>query len=47
VHELVPGRTYNMGFAIHDDYADLRYHQVSLGYTLGIGTKADITAARP
>ena len=47
VHELVPGRTYNIGFAIHDDHADLRYHQVSLGYTLGIGTKADITAAKP
>ncbi len=46
VHELVPGKTYNVGFAIHDDYADLRFHQVSLGYTLGIDAKADITAAK-
>lgn len=46
MHELVQGKTYNIGFAIHDDHADLRYHQVSLGYTLGIGAKADITAAK-
>ena len=46
MHELVPGKTYNISFAIHDDHADLRYHQVSLGYTLGIGTKADIVAAK-
>jgi len=46
MHELVPGKTYNIGFAIHDDYSNWRYHQVSLGYTLGIGTKADITAAK-
>lgn len=47
MHELVPGKTYNIGFAIHDDHADLRYHQVSLGYTLGIEAKADISAAKP
>ncbi len=46
VHELVPGKTYNIGFAIHDDYSNWRYHQVSLGYTLGIATKADITAVK-
>ena len=46
MHELVPGKTYNIGVAIHDDHADLRYHQVSLGYTLGIETKADISAAK-
>lgn len=43
---LVPGKTYNFGFAIHDDYAAGRFHQVSLGYTLGIDAKADITAAK-
>lgn len=46
MHELAPGKTYNIGFAIHDDYADFRYHQVSLGYTLGIDAKADISAVR-
>jgi hypothetical protein len=46
VHELSPGKTYNIGFAIHDDYSNWRYHNVSLGYTLGIGAKADITAVK-
>jgi nitrate/TMAO reductase-like tetraheme cytochrome c subunit len=27
--------TYNIGFAIHDDYTSARYHHVSLGYKLG------------
>ena len=44
---LAPGKTYNFGFAIHDDHAAGRFHQVSLGYTLGIDAKADITAAKP
>jgi len=43
---MAAGKTYNFGFAIHDDYASGRYHQVSLGYTLGIDAKADITAAK-
>jgi hypothetical protein len=43
---LAPGKTYNFGFAIHDDHAAGRFHHVSLGYTLGIGTKGDITAAK-
>ena len=46
VHALAPGKTYNVGFAIHDDHADWRFHQVSLGYTLGIDAKADITASK-
>lgn len=46
MHELVAGKTYNIGFAIHDDHADWRFHQVSFGYTLGIATKADITAVK-
>jgi hypothetical protein len=41
---LASGKTYNIGFAIHDDYTMGRFHHVSLGYTLGIDTKADITA---
>jgi hypothetical protein len=43
---LAPGSVYNFGFAIHDDYAHGRFHQVSLGYTLGIDAKADLTAAK-
>ena len=43
---LASGKTYNFGFAIHDDHTHGRFHHVSLGYTLGIDTKADISAAR-
>jgi len=40
------GKVYNIGFAIHDDHAHGRYHHVSLGYTLGLDAKADITAVK-
>lgn len=43
---LAAGKTYNFGFAIHDDHAAGRFHHVSLGYKLGIDAKADITAAK-
>jgi len=43
---LAPGKTVNFGFAIHDDHAAGRFHQVSLGYTLGLDAKADVTAAK-
>lgn len=43
---LAPGKTYNFGFAIHDDWSHGRYHHVSLGYSLGIDAKADISAAK-
>ena len=43
---LASGKTYNFGFAIHDDHTAGRYHHVSLGYTLGLDAKADITAAK-
>lgn len=33
---LETGKVYNLGFAIHDDYSNARYHHVSLGYKLGI-----------
>ncbi len=29
------GTVYNVGFAIHDDFSDSRFHHVSLGYRLG------------
>lgn len=45
--KLEPGKTYNFGFAIHDDYTGGRYHYVSFGYTLGLGNaKADINAVK-
>ncbi|MDH4023568.1 MAG: ethylbenzene dehydrogenase-related protein [Gammaproteobacteria bacterium] len=43
---LVPGKAYNLGFAIHDDHTRGRFHHVSLGYSLGINTAGDITAVR-
>ena len=43
---LQAGKTYNFGFAIHDDHTTGRFHHVSLGYKLGIDAKADITAAK-
>lgn len=44
--KLEAGKKYNFGFAIHDNHAAGRFHYVSLGYGLGIDTKADITAAK-
>lgn len=41
---LVSGKTYNFGFAIHDDHTSGRFHHVSLGYTLGIDAKGDLSA---
>ena len=43
---LASGKTYNFGFAIHDDHTAGRFHHVSLGYTLGIDAKADISATK-
>jgi hypothetical protein len=46
-HAIAAGKTYNVGFAIHDDHADWRYHHVSFGYTLGLDNpKADINAVK-
>jgi hypothetical protein len=35
-HTLAAGKVYNFGFAIHEDYANARYHYVSLGYQFGL-----------
>ena len=43
---LAAGKTINFGMAIHDDYTHGRFHHVSMGYSLGIDAKADITAAK-
>ncbi|MBI2314039.1 MAG: hypothetical protein HYU77_16190 [Betaproteobacteria bacterium] len=46
-HALVPGKTYTIGFAIHDDWANERYHHVSLGYSLALDNpKADINVVK-
>jgi hypothetical protein len=46
-HKLEPGKIYTVGIAIHDDYADLRYHHVSVGYTLALDdSKAYINAVK-
>lgn len=46
-HNIAAGKLYNLGFAIHDDYADGRFHHVSLGYTLGMDSaSADFNAVK-
>ncbi len=35
-HAIAPGKIYNFGFAIHEDYSEARYHYVSLGYQFGL-----------
>lgn len=44
---FAPGRTYTIGFAVHDGYTEHRHHYVSLEHTLALdGGKADLVAAR-
>ena len=44
---LEPGKTYVVGFAIHDDFAAARFHHVSLEYTLGLDqAEADINVRK-
>ena len=41
-----PGKLYNFGFAIHDDFTNARFHHVSLGYKLGLdNAEAEVNAA--
>lgn len=35
-HAIVAGKTYNFGFAIHEDHTEARFHYVSLGYQFGL-----------
>ncbi len=45
--DIVSGKTYTLGFAIHDAYANHRYHQVSLENTLVIDSgDADFVAKK-
>lgn len=43
---VTAGRAVPMGVAIHADKASGRFHHISLGYTLGIGTDGDIKAVK-
>jgi len=43
---LEAGNKYNFGFAIHDGHTAGRFHYVSLGYSLGLDSAADITATK-
>jgi len=45
--DIVAGKTYHIGFAVHDDYADHRYHHVSYERTLVLDQgAADFVAVR-
>lgn len=44
--KLERGKTYNVGFAIHDDHTIGRYHHVSLDQHLGIDAKGDLVARK-
>lgn len=35
-HAITANKVYNFGFAIHEDYANARFHYVSLGYQFGL-----------
>jgi hypothetical protein len=43
---LQHGKSYNFGFAVHDDNITTRGHQISFPVTVGFGAKADIQATR-
>ncbi len=44
---LDSAKSYNFGFAIHDDFSSERFHHVSLGYKLGFDNdQADINAVK-
>ena len=43
---LAPGKAIPFGVAIHADHAGGRFHHVSFGHTIGLGTDGDIKAAK-
>lgn len=45
--DIVPGKTYSIGFALHDDHANHRFHHVSFERTLALDPgKADFVAVK-
>lgn len=45
--DIEPGKTFTVGFAVHEDHAAGRFHQVSLEYTLVLDSgEADFVAAK-
>ena len=45
---LIPGKTYTVGFAIHDSNTTGRFHHVSFGYTFALDSgRADFVAKQP
>ena len=45
--DLVAGKQYNVGFAVHNNYTDHRFHHVSLEYTLALdGGNASLIAVK-
>lgn len=45
--DLVPGKTYTIGFSMHEDHANGRFHQVSWEYSLALDSgQADFIAAK-
>lgn len=44
---IVPGKTYTVGFALHDDHTERRFHHISLEHTLVLDQgEADIMARK-
>jgi len=44
---IEPGKLYTIGFAIHDDYTNARFHHVSVDYKLGLdNAEAGINAVK-
>jgi hypothetical protein len=43
---LQEGKTYNFGFAVHDDNVTSRGHHISFPITVGFGAKADVMATK-
>lgn len=45
--DIAAGKTFTVGFAVHEDSSNSRYHQVSLEYTMALdGGDADFIAAK-
>jgi cytochrome c-type protein NapC len=40
------GKSYAVGFAVHDDFANGRFHHVSLDLLLGLGAEGEIKAVK-